>query len=127
MTTQADERAARPVRRTIRKTIRQRIDDQIRRATFQPWVAPRQCVHQAEDFAIPDAPAVCAGCVRDSTTPVKLRMCLTCGSVGCCDTSAGRHAMGHFAQTGHPVMRSIELGDPWGSCYPDEAYLNLDG
>ena len=126
MSTQTGDRAVTSVRRPLRKAIRQRIDDQIRRFTFQAWVAPRQCLHGADDFAIPDAPAVCPGCVRDSMRPVKLRMCLTCGTVGCCDTSAGRHAMGHFTESGHPVMRSIEPGDTWGWCYADEAYLNLD-
>ena len=52
-------------------------------------------------------------------------MCLTCGSVGCCDTSVGRHAAGHFEATGHPVMRSIEPSDTWGWCYVDKAYLDV--
>ena len=52
-------------------------------------------------------------------------MCLACGSVGCCDSSVGRHAVGHFEATGHPAMRSIEPTDTWGWCYVDEAYLEL--
>ncbi|NKU62509.1 hypothetical protein GS891_04635 [Rhodococcus hoagii] len=46
-----------------------------------------------------------------------LRMCLTCGHVGCCDSSPHRHATAHFAQTGHPVMRSHEPGETWRWCY----------
>ncbi|YAL82564.1 Na+/H+ antiporter [Dermacoccaceae bacterium W4C1] len=59
----------------------------------------------------------CAECVRDGTNPVALRLCLTCGNVGCCDSSVGRHATHHYEQTGHPVMRSFEPGEAWRWCY----------
>src|SRR6478735_1673108 len=68
---------------------------------------------------LPDNPA-CAGCEREGTTPVHLRMCLACGHVGCCDSSAGRHASRHFKDSGHPVMRSIEPGEQWRWCYVDD-------
>jgi uncharacterized UBP type Zn finger protein len=48
-----------------------------------------------------------------------LRMCLTCGHIGCCDSSPLQHAYGHFHQTGHPVMRSAEPGEDWRWCYID--------
>jgi CPA1 family monovalent cation:H+ antiporter len=51
---------------------------------------------------------------------VHLRACATCGEVGCCDSSPGRHSEKHFDDTGHPVMRSIEPGEDWGWCYVDE-------
>ena len=54
------------------------------------------------------------------TTPVHLRMCLGCGNVACCDSSAGRHASRHFKESGHPVMRSIEPGEEWRWCYVDD-------
>jgi uncharacterized UBP type Zn finger protein len=53
-------------------------------------------------------------------------MCLTCGEVGCCDSSRGRHARGHFGATGHPMIRSIELGEDWAWCYLDLAYLSSE-
>jgi CPA1 family monovalent cation:H+ antiporter len=68
---------------------------------------------------VPDNPA-CEGCEREGTTTVHLRMCLGCGSIGCCDSSAGRHASRHFKETGHPVMRSIEPGEEWRWCYVDD-------
>jgi uncharacterized UBP type Zn finger protein len=118
MSTQADRNASSP-------SLGQMIGNEIRRITFQRSPARRACEHPL-DSTSPDAgPASCLGCVRDSTTPVKLRMCLTCGSIGCCDSSAGRHAAGHYAETGHPTMRSIEPGDSWGWCYVNEAYLSL--
>jgi CPA1 family monovalent cation:H+ antiporter len=46
-------------------------------------------------------------------------MCLHCGVVNCCDSSPNRHAEAHFRDTGHPVMRSIELGEAWRWCYVD--------
>ncbi|KQR62336.1 sodium:proton antiporter [Arthrobacter sp. Leaf337] len=64
--------------------------------------------------------ASCADCVREGTTTVHLRMCLTCGNVGCCDSSPGTHASRHFEATGHPVMRSIEPGEDWRWCYKDD-------
>ena len=49
-----------------------------------------------------------------------LRICLTCGNVGCCDSSVGRHSERHFTTTHHPVMRSFEPGESWRWCYLDE-------
>jgi uncharacterized UBP type Zn finger protein len=63
---------------------------------------------------------VCAECVALATTRVHLRQCLTCGQVGCCDSSTMRHARGHAASTGHVVVRSIEPGETWRWCYADE-------
>ena len=81
------------------------------------------CTHAAAiaDNVTPKT-AGCEECERDGTTWVALRMCLTCGHVGCCDSSVGLHATGHFNETGHPVMQSIMPGDDWRWCYVDEAY-----
>lgn len=62
----------------------------------------------------------CGDCAAEGTVPVHLRMCLTCGNVGCCDSSPGLHATRHFETTGHPVMRSFEPGEAWRWCYVDE-------
>jgi Na+/H+ antiporter len=79
------------------------------------------CEH-LESAPSPQVPgdAYCVDCVRDGTTPVHLRMCLTCSRVGCCDSSPGTHASKHFEATGHPVMRSIEPGEEWRWCYEDD-------
>ncbi len=65
-------------------------------------------------------PNGCEECLRDGTRWVHLRLCLTCGHVGCCDSSVGQHALGHYDETQHPVMRSIEPGEAWRWCYVDE-------
>jgi hypothetical protein len=51
---------------------------------------------------------------------VHLRVCLACEHVGCCDSSAPRHATAHATSTGHPVIQSAEAGETWRWCYPDE-------
>jgi CPA1 family monovalent cation:H+ antiporter len=65
-------------------------------------------------------PGACEDCLAEGTTWVHLRMCLSCGQVGCCDSSVGRHANRHYEGTGHPVMRSVEQGEAWRWCYVDE-------
>jgi uncharacterized UBP type Zn finger protein len=65
----------------------------------------------------------CEECLRDGTKWVHLRMCLECGHVGCCDSSEGRHARGHFHSTQHPIIQSAERGEDWRWCYLDDAYI----
>jgi uncharacterized UBP type Zn finger protein len=66
----------------------------------------------------------CEDCLRVGGRWVHLRLCMTCGHVGCCDNSPNRHATAHFRQTGHPIIRSFEPEEDWGWCYEDE--LTLD-
>jgi hypothetical protein len=54
---------------------------------------------------------------------VHLRLCLTCGHVGCCDSSPNRHARAHAVRLGHPVVQSFEPGEDWRWCYVDETYV----
>jgi uncharacterized UBP type Zn finger protein len=62
---------------------------------------------------------VCEDCIRSGDEWVHLRLCLSCGHIGCCDSSKNRHASGHFQRTGHPLVRSIEPGERWVWCYAD--------
>jgi len=61
----------------------------------------------------------CEECMKLGDDWVNLRMCLSCGKVGCCDSSKNKHATAHFQASGHPVMRSIEPGESWKWCYVD--------
>jgi uncharacterized UBP type Zn finger protein len=72
----------------------------------------------------PSAPG-CEDCLRTGDRWVHLRMCLSCGHVGCCDASPNRHATRHFVATGHPIIRSLEPGENWMWCYVDEVFLPL--
>ncbi len=65
----------------------------------------------------------CEECLARGDSWVHLRVCMTCGHVGCCDSSQGKHATQHFHETGHAVMRSVEPGETWGWCYPDERMI----
>jgi CPA1 family monovalent cation:H+ antiporter len=72
------------------------------------------------NFASPRLPIACEECLREGARWVALRQCLTCGHVGCCDSSPGRHATKHFQDSQHPVMRSIMPGGQWTWCYAHE-------
>ncbi len=65
----------------------------------------------------PTGELVCEECVAAGTRWVALRMCLSCGNIGCCDSSPLRHATAHFRQDAHPVMRSVEPGEEWRWCF----------
>jgi uncharacterized UBP type Zn finger protein len=70
--------------------------------------------------SLPENVAGCEDCLRIGGQWVHLRLCLTCGHVGCCDSSPPRHASAHFQRTGHPVMVSAEPGESWRWCFVDE-------
>ena len=59
----------------------------------------------------------CDDCAKAGQTPVQLRICRTCGHVGCCDSSPGKHATAHFQESKHPIIQTFEPGDDWGWCY----------
>ena len=65
----------------------------------------------------------CEECLAKGSDWVHLRLCLTCGHVGCCDDSPNRHATAHFHRTQHPLIRSFEPGEDWGWCYVDRLFL----
>lgn len=62
----------------------------------------------------------CKECLELGDAWVHLRLCLTCGHVGCCDDSRNRHATKHFHSTHHPIIQSFESGEDWRWCYIDE-------
>ncbi len=62
----------------------------------------------------------CEECLAVGGRWVHLRVCRSCGQVGCCDSSPNRHASKHAAATGHPVMSSLEPGEDWSWCVVDE-------
>ncbi len=63
----------------------------------------------------------CTECIELGDDWVHLRLCLTCGHVGCCDNSKNKHATKHYHHTRHAVIRSFEPGEDWGYCYPHDA------
>lgn len=75
----------------------------------------------------PEPAGGCAECLAQGGHWLHLRLCLTCGHVGCCDSSPGRHATAHFHSSSHPVMRSYEPGEDWWWCYVDELGFDVEG
>jgi uncharacterized UBP type Zn finger protein len=69
----------------------------------------------------------CEDCLRARHRDwVHLRLCMSCGHVGCCDSSPGRHATKHFHSSGDPIVRSFEPGEDWFYCYLDDALFELE-
>lgn len=71
----------------------------------------------------PRTPHGCEECLATGTRWVHLRLCMTCGHVGCCDASPGRHATAHATHTQHPVIQSYEVDEDWAYCYAHDAVL----
>lgn len=83
-----------------------------------------QCTHldQIRDVE-PNTPKGCEECLAAGMEWVHLRLCLTCGHVGCCDNSRGKHATKHFHRKQHPIIRSLQPDEDWGWCYVDELFM----
>ena len=81
------------------------------------------CTH-LDQIEMTELPDPIPGCARErlkiGSRWVHLRMCLTCGKIGCCDSSPNRHASRHAGEAGHPIARSAEPGEDWSWCYVDE-------
>jgi uncharacterized UBP type Zn finger protein len=86
-----------------------------------------ECSHLAavELLDLPDDVAGCEACLRTDGHWLHLRMCQTCGHIGCCDSSPGRHASAHHRETGHPIMRSAQPDEDWSWCFVDEITFRL--
>jgi uncharacterized UBP type Zn finger protein len=69
----------------------------------------------------------CEDCLRTGGKWLHLRICLTCGHVGCCDDSPSKHATAHHHETTHPIIRSLEPREEWSWCYVDNVALAIDG
>ncbi len=86
------------------------------------------CAHldtiHADHLDAPPATA-CEDCLRTGSQWVHLRRCLSCGHVGCCDSSPQRHARAHAGDSAHPLIQSAEPGEAWGWCYRDNDYVHL--
>jgi uncharacterized UBP type Zn finger protein len=65
----------------------------------------------------PITPEGCGECLATGDRWVHLRLCMTCGRVGCCDSSPNRHATAHALASGHRVIQSFEVDEDWAYCY----------
>lgn len=89
-----------------------------------------RCEHcDTVDTGLAAEAQVCEECATTGDTWVQLRVCKTCGHVGCCDSSKNRHARAHYHETGHPVMGPANPagGGDWLWCYDHDSYVEPDG
>ncbi len=85
------------------------------------------CTHLDQIAITPPAEVGgCEECLKIGGRWVHLRVCLTCGKVGCCDSSPNRHASTHAAERSHPIVRSAQPGETWCWCYVDEVAFEVD-
>ena len=63
-----------------------------------------KCTHLPTIRSVTPSADGCEECLKSGETWVHLRICRTCGHVGCCDSSKNKHATRHFQTVGHPVM-----------------------
>ncbi|HEX5261174.1 MAG TPA: UBP-type zinc finger domain-containing protein [Gaiellales bacterium] len=85
------------------------------------------CTHLdlVEFTQLPSSIAGCEECLASGGRWLHLRMCMTCGKIGCCDSSPNRHASRHAREASHPVIRSAEPGESWSWCFVDEVAFEV--
>ena len=81
------------------------------------------CVHVSKIREVTPSADGCEDCLKIGDTWVHLRLCRTCGHVGCCDSSKNKHATKHFRDVHHPIVQSLEPGEGWLWCYVDEIFI----
>ena len=78
----------------------------------------KKCTHHDGSVTQPTGD-VCEEC----GSSFNLRVCTTCGHVGCCESQQG-HNTAHARATGHAIIKSLPLQDgsfTW--CYECRRYL----
>ncbi len=85
------------------------------------------CSHLAQmTVDAPRGPKGCEECLASGGEWVHLRLCRSCGHVGCCDDSPSKHATKHFKETKHPIISSLEPGETWSWCFVDNVAFVIE-
>ena len=84
---------------------------------------PDHCTHLKSIRDVTPSALGCEECLKMGDKWVHLRQCLSCGHVGCCDSSKNKHASKHYHAIKHPIVRSLEPGEQWRWCYYDVTYV----
>ena len=87
----------------------------------------QSCTHLDQVVDVTPSSEGCEDCLRIGGQWVHLRLCMSCGHVGCCDNSPNRHATAHFNADNHPIIQSYEPGEDWWYCYVDDLGFMVDG
>ena len=85
----------------------------------------KTCTHLNAIRDVTPSALGCQECLETGDAWLHLRLCRTCGHVGCCDQSPNRHATKHFHATTHPIITSIEPNEDWSWCFVDELVMEL--
>ena len=112
-----------PLRPAVEERAMRRRIDTHQKVTLETHVSKAECGHLDQIQPVFPSAAGCEDCLRTGDSWVHLRICMTCGHMGCCDSSPNRHATKHHHSTGHPIVRSMEPGEEWGWCYADEVVV----
>jgi len=106
-------------------SVYQRVVNTVMRRWFTGQFSTKECSHLDLISDVEPSSDVCDQCVELGETWPALRMCLICGQVGCCEDAKYQHALRHFEETGHQLIRPHnELGMDWIWCYEDKALLD---
>ena len=84
----------------------------------------RDCTHLDQVKDVTPSGKGCEDCLKTGDAWLHLRLCMTCGHVGCCDSSKNHHATRHFQETNHPIIKSFQPREKWGWCYVDEVMFD---
>jgi hypothetical protein len=91
-----------------------------------PQVIP--CDHLWSVIGVSPLSVGCDECIRAGMRWDKLRICMTCGHVGCCNDSVGKHASAHWLwNPGHPIIRSFEPEEDWWWCFSEGLLFEVKG
>lgn len=97
--------------------------DAVRRVKAGELKRPTSCIHVDQIQEVEPRTMGCEDCLKSGSTWVHLRVCMTCGYVGCCNSSQHKHAARHAKETGHTVVMSMESGEEWMWCYFCEDFI----
>ena len=81
------------------------------------------CTHLDQIGDVEPSAQGCEECLQMGDSWVHLRECLSCGHIGCCDSSKNKHATKHYRATDHPIVQSFQPGEDWIWCYVDEVVM----
>jgi len=83
------------------------------------------CSHLDEILDPPPRADGCEECLAIGSHWLHLRRCMTCGHIGCCDSSPNKHASKHARTDEHPIVQSFEPREDWLWCYVDEVGFEI--
>ena len=86
-----------------------------------------ECLHLDTIRGVVPSARGCEECLKTGSVWVHLRICRTCGHVGCCNQSPNHHATNHYRSTRHPIIEGYDPPEGWGWCYEDEVFIDLGG